>query len=173
MRMTPAVLLLWATTSAASGLEVKGIQLGSPESDVIAAMKSPHCSESKGARYCHDIGRPTFGGQPVEMLSAEIKEGGTATVLVSFKERSFSAVIAALQAKYGEPSSDKSSVVKNRMGASFDHREVSWVQGEQVLVARQRSGSIDKSSVMLVSLSNLERAKEERSERAERDAADL
>jgi hypothetical protein len=73
--------------------------------------------------------------------------GKLETIGITFDEKHFSQVGAALEEKYGQGNL-KSETLQNRMGATFENRILSWRKGEATLEAKRYSGKIDTSSVI-------------------------
>jgi hypothetical protein len=140
-----------AATGQSTGLEFKGIALGSAMATI----------EDTGRFSCRDPGSPiadricslkynereTIAGVPVRLLLLYYYSGKLETISIAIDEKYFSQVLAALSEKHG-PGSVKSETLQNRMGATFENRIVSWRRGEATLDVKRYSGKIDTSSVM-------------------------
>lgn len=172
--------MLWAGAGGVQGLpeplEIKGIRIGMSEQDVRGAWKREACQDSRdpamGDRICF-IQRPTFAGVPATGINVGIYDDRVESVYVGgVSADDFDEVLSALIAKYGPPSEDVPSVVENRMGTEFDNRTVRWIDAQgTTMQAVKRGGSVDSSSVMLLS-AGLESMHEARSKRKAEEAAD-
>ncbi len=140
-----------AATGTSAGLEFKGIALGS----AIATI------EDTGRFSCRDAGNPiadricslkfnereTIAGVPIRVLLLYYYSGKLETISLTFDEKHFSQVAAALVEKYGQGNS-RSETLQNRMGATFENRILSWRRGQATLEAKRYSGKLDASGVM-------------------------
>lgn len=155
------IFLTLALPCSALAYEIKGLEIGSTEADVLAIAPEANCKPSTigGAptRLC--IGEISFAGAPATLFVTFL--GGQADyVSVTFPSSTWSLVREAVTAKYPAGSKTTASVVQNRMGASFDQQEVVWVEGDVTMRAAKRSNNLTEGLVELLSQRGMaERAK--------------
>lgn len=134
-----------------------------------------HCDYSPGRRY-NPVTIATLdsiAGAPVDMWLITMRGGEVATIYVQVLNRHFERVIAALKERFGPPTKQEDGQVQNRMGATFDQKELTWRSEGGVLSVKKRGGKIDTMSLMLTSEAKLSESHEQKKERAKTDAGDL
>lgn len=168
-----AALLIASTAAFAQApLEFKGVPLGATEEQLLAKYPAFRCDTDKGVRACSffseysstTCSRPgkvdpacttsaqellDMGGIQPKSYLAIIRNGAVAQVNIWFRTIDFSGIAAAFTEKYGKPTADNQSVVKNRMGAEFDNRLVKWDRNDGVLKVEQRGPDIETARIMM------------------------
>lgn len=91
------------------------------------------------------------GSNWITLYRVSLADGKVGSVSVDFGVRVFPDVTAALTAKFGPPTSEVNVPVQNKMGATFDSRVVTWTKSAGSIVATERSGTINDSTVTMVS----------------------
>lgn len=163
MRYLLLLVLLSTQAIASEPFEIKGVKLGATEAEVLE--KNPDIKRCENAakagarsaladrecsiwRNLHKDDVAVFAGFPASISFKLINEQ-VGYVSVHLDSVHFNEVVAALKSKYGEPSSNKTEVVTNRMGAKFENNIVEWRQGASVIRAYKIASRINNSSVML------------------------
>lgn len=62
-----------------------------------------------------------------------------------FNNSSFEMLVMGAKEKFGEPDSDKSSAVQNRLGATFDQRIITWEGDNATLTLSKRGRDVDSA----------------------------
>lgn len=131
-----------------------------------------HCYEGTARTTCAASG--IRYGPAVSTITVTLLDDKVAAITVHFDEGHFPSVVEALTVRYGDPMYDNTSSVQNRMGASFDVRNVRWENAkDERLSARQRGDSIDKSFVYVVNQAAVDVLKQLDAEEARINAGDL
>lgn len=155
------IILSFALPCSVLAYDIKGLKIGSTEADVLAASPDATCKESmlsgSPTRLC--IGDVSFAGAPATVF-VTFMAGQADYVSVTFPSKTWPVVREAINAKYPTGSTTTSSVVQNRMGASFDQQEIVWVAGDVTMRAAKRSNDLTEGVVELLSQRGMvERAK--------------
>lgn len=149
------VILLFLFTSASCAqkppFDFKGIELGSDIS-LIEGKSRFSCSDPQNSiadRECtlKFDERETIANAPVELLLLYYYFGKLGSITITFNEKYFSEVAAALTEKYGA-GSVKTWAVQNSMGTTFENKIHSWRRGNATLEARRYLGKLDVSCVV-------------------------
>ena len=82
-------------------------------------------------------------------IISNLNNGAIAQVSIWFPTLEFFGIVAAFSEKYGKPTADKQSVVKNRMGAEFDNRTVEWIRSDGSLKLEQRGPDIETARILI------------------------
>lgn len=155
-------------------LEIKGVAAGAALSEMRSTFTGVSCSQkSEAMEICLSFDEFGFGGVTAVGVGAEVVNERVATLVIYINESDFGRVASALEAKYGKPTADTTEVIRNRMGAAFDNRQAGWEWDGSRLLAIQRAGKIDRSSISLHSLELAAKASQERAEQAKEAAKDL
>lgn len=173
-RLIAAALLLSSAAQAEQRLDLKGIDGGSTEAEFLARFPDSRCEEkAAGKRSCMTITDFSFGGATGKGAAAVFVGESLMMMVVYLDEKDFTKIIDALSAKYGAASTDKTEAIQNRMGATFDNRNVIWSREGERIMAIQRAGSIERSAITLQIESASDQASKAREEEAKKDAEDL
>jgi hypothetical protein len=73
------------------------------------------------------------------------------SIVFRFASRDFATVSAGLLEKFGPASKVSVETLQNRMGASFTSQKYIWIVEGSRLQLDERSGKIDRGSVLLIS----------------------
>jgi hypothetical protein len=162
-------------TSHASALDFKGL---SPEQEPPTPLTSPEwfCRPNPDAAtnqtFCMKRSE-TIAGVKVIAVFVTLRHNKVESVLVSFSERDFDQVKAALIQKNGPPSSERDEVVQNRLGASFNSNKLVWKQDRASMSLTQRSRKLDESDLYLVGLDAVEQFQSDKKRSTQQNSADL
>lgn len=180
------VMLVLARAAGAEPMELKGITIGMPSSDVAAKYPKLFCfNMESGNRVCGDfrsdrspspLHHPeleTFGGEKIKGFYVTMRDGVVSNVRVRLDTNRYLPVTTALAAKYGAPAAKENSVVKNRMGAEFDQEEQTWKAGDERIIAKRRGSNLTEMEVSLISETQRLRQIEEMKEKAKASTKDL
>jgi len=92
---------------------------------------------------------PTIAGVPVKLFLYRFIDGKLYEMAILFDQNHFAEVSDALKVKYGEPSLVKARTYQNPFGATFDGRIVSWGNAVSAMVASERAGQLDTSTLII------------------------
>ena len=126
--------------------------LGSSESSIVGNSTSWRCFDNTqkllADRSCHALNSiETIAGIVPKSIFLLFSDDQLITVSITIKSSEFKQVSLALSEKYGK-GTVKSEIVTNRMGAKFSSEEVKWDVGDFRLSIKERSGTIEESSVL-------------------------
>lgn len=169
-----AAFLFAASSLLAQTFEIKGIYIGMTEAQLLEKYPAFRCRnnteigrycsfiyeaypsvcrELDGAKFdaCHERSHQLyeFGPAKPKGYTVNLRDEAVTAISVIVRAEDFGDLAAALQEKYGRPSSDKKGVVENRMGAKFGNESIEWRRGNQALEIKQRVGNIDTGMVHL------------------------
>jgi hypothetical protein len=180
-----AMVAFTGSIRAQEALTFKGFNLGADRASFLAAFPKPSmaCSEStcfwSGATACrgHDYQECrkalSYGGVMPLSVMARFSEDKLVSVYLKFSSDRFPDLSAAMVERFGQPDKDEPSVIQNRMGATFDNRELRWMRGDAGLSIKQRAGKIDEGSVSFMSMEHARQQFEERAKSVKQKAKDL
>lgn len=77
------------------------------------------------------------------------RDGKIEELRATFTSNSFGTVIAALEEKYGKPTSSQAEQIQNKAGASFSNTVTTWKLPDGEIVATERSGKIETMSLRM------------------------
>ena len=101
-------------------------------------------------------------------------DGKADFISVGFPATNWPHVRDAIQAKYRDETTNETSIVQNRMGASFDQQTLTWIDGDETMRAVKRSqNDLTESMVDIVSESALIERTRRAQEEAKSAAGDL
>lgn len=151
--------LFAATACSAQALSILGLTTGMSTEQARQVVKNFECVKTKndalGDEKCRIFSDRNssiqYGGATATYVVAYFYEDALATAIVSFKEQNFTPIVNGLQSKYGPPTDQTVKPIINRLGATFESKELVWSLGGDTLNARQRVGKIDESQVRLQS----------------------
>jgi len=118
-----ATAALFVSNALAQGIEIKGINLGEPESALERIYPVPGCEDVPsrfnvlGDRECR-YPYSTYGGAEVQ-LTYYIIDGTIEAAYLHLKPDDFDPVIKAMQARFGAPNSDRVEGIVTRAGVLF------------------------------------------------------
>lgn len=196
IRATALMALALAAPIMASAqvppLEIKGVKLDSPISEFKARFPGASCRADGSAcsafptdsmaAACKGIDAQCrkavmdqfmFGPASASMFFAMVRDGRIGALSVIVSSADVDAVVDAMTQKYGKPSSDKTGVLQNRMGASFDNREVLWNRPDGQISVTKRSADIDTGAVTMMTASYISASPKDRQEKAKAAAKGL
>jgi hypothetical protein len=176
------MVMLFSGLVYAEALNLKGLYIGLSleEAKKVAPKLTDRCSTTRdltgySCYYSskHHGGNETVANKPV-LSWMTIHDGQNVSGLyVTMDSGSFDHIVAALETKWGKPSSKDESMVSNRMGAKFDQVEVSWVKDGVKLRATKRGSKVDEMRITLVSEAALKKFNEDKAKSAADAAKDL
>jgi hypothetical protein len=100
-------------------------------------------------------------------------DGVVEGVRASFTTTSFPAVVAAVKAKYGEPTETKNEEVRTRAGGKFPNTVMIWKEPEGELRVRERAGRIDTMELSISTSKLQAKLVDEYKRQIEKGAKDL
>lgn len=180
-------------------LEVKGMRLGMDRQAVEAAVGPIGCTSDVfkdsvlppekikelgldkplEEETCGEPRRSLLGPQSkTELLTfagwgatfgLTFKGGQLVRVSVKGHPNNFESTRKLLVEKFGAPTSQSSTVVKNRMNAEFLDKTVSWETDAELMTFSKYAGSTDASYLVLTSRTYLESERQRDAERASKD----
>lgn len=177
MRKTFVAALALVSTCSVNALEIKGLKIGQPVD--CASIKALETRSGTFSDACNN-GRPSWYTE-TEFLNGKAMLRLTQSpdrVLLSVAVGesvgfNFEEALDALTVKFGAPTLIDKSVIQNRMGASFDQIEATWVDGDETLVLRKHGASIGRPYLLYSGKKAAEEAKWERAEKAKKAAGNL
>lgn len=106
-----------------------------------------------------EIANPPAIGVFVSDVKVGVVENRVETVFFQFLHLEHEKVATLLMAKYGPPTQVKSNIVQNKMGASFESKEMTWIGKNLTLSYNSRAGKIDRGLVSITSRKYVESKK--------------
>jgi hypothetical protein len=173
MRRHLAILAIALACSAAWSLEIKGVEVDAPADCLYIRsleQRPGKFFEACEARKEYWITEVSFLTGRSPMIVKQDPSGVVTSVYVSgfiFQE-----ALDALTIKFGEPSIE-TSLIQNRLGATFEQKEARWLRGEKSLVLKRHSSRLDSPSLMLSGRLLGQQATEKRIERATKGADNI
>jgi hypothetical protein len=149
-----AAICLSATTAIAqqqSRIEIKGVPLGLDVSAYEAVFPPPGLKCYENTCYKQSGSNLFYGDAAVTAAKADLIEGKVESIELVIWEGKFAGVAAALAEKFGKPTQDIDAPVQNRLGNTFPNRRITWNLPDGTIVAQQRSGDVESSSITLSS----------------------
>lgn len=161
-KMSPSPSKVSLPERTVEPFDFKGIKLGSNLDKVKAALpfslepSDRECPEGVQILYPrdgwleeHDF---TVAGIKPFLLSFQFVQDASGAfqlsqVNVSFKSEEFSTLSTALETKYGKPSSVKTEVVQNKLGATFENLTERWHNPASSIELQRFSTSLEYSSL--------------------------
>jgi hypothetical protein len=132
-------------------LDFKGLALKSDisiiEKDTRFECKDPQAPIADIVCMLKPYEQETIAGAPIESYFLSYYDGKLENIRISFKEDHFSRVADALVIKYGSVSPHK-TIVKNRMGASFENVLYLWTRNDSRLSAERYSSNLETSTII-------------------------
>jgi hypothetical protein len=89
----------------------------------------------------------TFGGQPAIYITAHFVHDRFFMLTANFKSDYFDNIAAALQEKYGPPTSKETPAITTRAGLRAINTQLFWSLGRDTVVAQRYSGTIAEGTV--------------------------
>lgn len=133
-------------------LEFKGLYLHQPMSELrqdrrIGCNAIPKRFPSD--EQCGNVYglKETIAGASIESLLLLVYDGTVHKILIMTKASDFAGVQAALQEKYGAPTSNKIEPLTTRAGVTYENQSSTWLLSEGTIRIEKFSGRIDRSSV--------------------------
>jgi hypothetical protein len=150
------LLLPWGVVCAADEpYAFKELRIGMSLEQMKAQRTGLDCKKTNnpiGDIVCTSLSpNDTIAGVQLKSIMVGFHNDVLTSVLLTFDSRSFRTVTSALSEKYGTPTSEKTDIVQNRAGATFDNRNVVWKNASGELTASERFSKITDSSVQLFS----------------------
>ncbi|QPF72255.1 hypothetical protein G8A07_04470 [Roseateles sp. DAIF2] len=146
--------------STAQDLEFKGSKFGDSTAAFQGLQRGYVCMD--GRDPCELLvwfipdGREdatmTYAGEPARGFSARFMNDRLAHVLVHIKPSSYERVVVGLSSKYGKPTRVDRSVVKNRMGTSFQQASSTWVRKDGTIHVLRYGSGLDEGLVSIGSV---------------------
>jgi hypothetical protein len=188
--LTPNVTLCLALAFAPAfafaqaTIDFRGVPLGATEAEFSAKLPGFNCrGPAPGAEHLADrlcLAGPgafkadrMFGGVETTMLFASFVADRLVGVSASLSPRDFSAVLAALQEKFGKPNLIERPEFQTMGGVKTQNEVVTWKRGNGIVVARRFARAIDESSVQYVDERDLGNAAARSKETAKKNAKSL
>lgn len=140
-----------AATGQSDVFEFKGVELGSNIS-IVKDTGRFSCHKSEDWNVADVLCTPKYGstetiaGVPVTFLGFFYYGDNLGSIYITFREHDFAHVAEALVEKYGQ-AIKKTTLLRNRMGATFENVTYVWRRGSGILIADRYAGTVDKSSV--------------------------
>jgi hypothetical protein len=173
------VVALSGFNAWAQALEFKGVPFGASVAQFSAAhprfrcYKTVSCSQygaySEGATY----ERLTYAGEVVTMIEASFDDDKLDAVRVSFHPGSYTRIAAALESKYGPPTTVTASEIKTRGGLTAANELRSWAAGSDIVSIMRYAGSLDTGSLKMQTPRHEARTQAERDEQAKKAKKDI
>lgn len=175
---TCAVFLMMAAVmgvTQAQPLDYKGVSFGADKDALREAFEQGTiftCSTVENDEEC-TMDRTTYAGVQVPQATVNFLNGGFSAIKVTFDPRGFEIVAEALVGKYGKPTSDTRSTVRNRLGAAFQQRELVWRRPDGLLTAARYSVNLDAGHVIIESNVYLAHMKNKLNEMTKKSKKDI
>lgn len=177
-----SLLIFVGLVGAAEPPTLKGIAPGMNDEAIRAIHPEIRCEWIKSRFGCAYFAKyastksealATLAGAPAIGWVIPMENGRARSVLVSLASSNFDDVRGAFVEKYGAPTAEEKSSIKNRMGATFDQVETRWVIGDHVLRLEKRGGSVDQMGVHLTSAQAMKEYERAKAGRRKEGAKDL
>lgn len=140
---------------------ILSIKLGAPLSESMAECpKGKYGYEHRGETMCwtknqnlpwYEIENYPTPGMYIGDVWGWVVDGAVEQVSFKFAQYDYLKMGELLKSKYGPPSQEKVATVQNRMGATFDSLEMTWVGRNLTLTFLSRAGKIDEGVVRISS----------------------
>jgi len=130
---------------AAAAYDIKGVELGATEKDVIRALPSAHCKalewESRAADRRCDDSRVSFGGVEVK-VTFYLKKNAVEAFDLRFDTKELDRFVAFLKTRYGAPKSEaRDEIRREGKGPRYVYKALWEGAGARaVLVAQLEKG---------------------------------
>lgn len=148
-------------SSSVFAFELKGFAPGKPITEVKAMYPQLDCSGNfEGRKNCHYIAKGitpnidelnTFAGVPVTSWFLEIDDDRVAIAGLSLPSTRFDHVTGAIAEKYGPPTKRETSTLKTRAGVEYEQIMLTWLEGDESLLATKFGGDIKSMRVTVTS----------------------
>jgi hypothetical protein len=102
---------------------------------------------------------PTIAGAPADFFIYHFIDRTLYQITITFNQRYYDRVKAAMLAKYGPPDRQQEEILQNRLGATFGSDSNVWNNGVSEMMLQERVGSIDRSSLLLLHTALYQEAK--------------
>ena len=166
-------LLIATNASQAAELDIKGLKPGMSLEQIKELFPDFHCIEADTTDADMVCDAPRYYAGANSEISVFLLDNKVMIIIVTFESGSFDDVISALKEKFGKPALILKNPVQNMMGATFVNHSILWIKGDKHLTAKRYDSKITESSVMLSSVSSLNRLEKGRKRDVERRATGL
>lgn len=158
---TMLLFLLAVPAYAAEPINVRGVELGDTQTQVLEAVPDATCEPASNGRVdCTFWG---YGPDPRALSIAHLLEDRVYLVHTTFDHMHYSTVRDGLTLKFGAPQIDRMQTLTNAMGAEFSSKDLAWQTAPgRMLILSERDGKIDRSAVKLADVAGLKEAKARR-----------
>ena len=178
MRAVLTSILLMASFScvAQEPLSFKGLPMGSSLSDIKAKFPSTNCyGDTCFIRLSNLESRKdlTIGDTVANSMMLTLHEGQLHQIYIVLSPSAFTVISAALQDRYGKPTTDELAIVKTRAGVEHENRTMEWRLPAGQVIYTRLSSNVTESSLMYVTYEHRERAKQKIIEGRKKAAGDL
>lgn len=174
--LTTAICIFVNCTAIAqqpSRIEIKGVPLGLDMSAYESVFPPPGLKCYANSCFKQSGSNLFYGGAAVTDAKVYLIDGKVESIELVIWEGKFGDVAAALAEKFGKPAQDIDAPVQNRLGNTFSSRRVTWNLSDGAIVAQQRSGDIEQSSITLSSTKYLKSLAAKAASKPKEDAKGL
>lgn len=158
------VLTLTTAAWADEPFDFKGVPFGASEQDLLQKHPDFKCQKGPpltGDRACLLTQKrgASYAGVGATVMVSFFSDKIT-HVTINFNSSEFDVVKGALIIKYGAPTTESSTSVSNRMGATFQNQQGTWDKNDGlILEINKYAGEISKSSVHIYTKEDYEKFK--------------
>lgn len=153
MKYALLILALAATGACGADFELKGAQLGQPET--AAAVRS--------------LGNTTLAGVPCSLTYWKGHDGHIEKIDAFFDSSSYDTVNAALIGKYGKPDRTDTAAMRNNFGAKFDRITETWTNSHGDVMQVVNFMNASRGFVQMITKGRLESEAATAATKAKRD----
>jgi hypothetical protein len=177
MKTLITILAFALACSSAFALDIKGLKVDQPVDCV--AIKAMEMRSGTFADTCTAGGSPWYtetqflNGKAMMRLSQSPEKALLSVAIGDYGSFNFNDALDALTVKFGPPTSLEKSTIQNRMGASFDQIEATWVDGDEKIVLSKHGTTINRPFLMYYGKKAGENLERERAEKAKKAAGNL
>lgn len=167
-------LLVTCCVAGAQPLEFKGVPFGASVAEFKAAHPAFTCSTSSCYRYGFNASAATYAGEMAGSTEAAFDDDKLDKVSLFFYAQSFERIAAAIESKYGPPSSVTGGEFKTRGGLTAAQEKRVWAlaAGDTISITRH-AGTISEGYLIMHTSGFEARTKKARDEQAQRAKKDL
>lgn len=160
MFMAPMLLALSAIVLAQTQrLDVKGITLGTSESELLRLSPGIYCLNAPDSALAERLCRgptTTYAEVPATIFYY-LTDGLIDNINIDLAPKDFEIVVDVLRLRHGAPIVDDQRPMVTRGGLKFLDRRLEWRVGGDVIVARRYAGRADKSNITFTDQGYLQR----------------
>lgn len=149
------ITLLIFTLSMYAELGFKNIQINISEEELKKSVnENLFCANIKGARACMTTKEYKYTIVGIENsfpIQISLKDNKVKLIKITSDYVNFERISMAYQSKYGKPSFEETKILQNRMGVTFESKELGWDLEDGKILIKERAKKIDEMGVYITS----------------------